>query len=163
MTYRETMTTANPTLTLRQEPPRYGACACCGGRTTSLVGFVFRDGAPYAVYYAAFAENHSEGGVQALVSLGDWSAAGSPERRTAFVLRIAASPAGYRVEPLDAESSPWRDATLVGRLLRRDEAMVDPLLREALQVADELVAQAPEIGAFLGPNARNPAAAVPEA
>jgi len=141
-------------LTLRLEPPRFGACGCCGGKTTSLVRFVLRDGAPYAVYYAAFSENHPAAGVKALVSLGDWSAAGSPERRTAFALHLALSPAGYHVDLLDGEDSLWRTATLVGRLLSRDEALVHPLLGEALQVADEMVAQDPEVRAYLGPRAQ---------
>jgi hypothetical protein len=148
------MATVHPLLTLRLEPPRQGVCGCCGGRTTSLVRFVFRDGAPYAVYYAAFAENHPEDGVRALVSLGDWSAEGSPERRTAFSLCLVLSPAGYHVDLLAGKDSLWRTATLVGRLLSRAEALVHPLVNEALQIADEMVAQDPEVRDYLGPQAQ---------
>ncbi len=156
------MAAIHPLLTLRLEPPRYGACGCCGGKTTSLVRFVFRDGEAYAVYYAAFSDNHPEAGVRAVVSLGDWSAAGTPEHRSAFALCLAPSPAGYHVDLLNGEDSLWRTATLIGRLLSRAEALVHPLVNEALQVADEMVAQDPEVRAFLGPDALS-RAAVPQA
>jgi hypothetical protein len=159
------MATARSPWTLGLEPPRFGACGCCGGRTTNLVRFVYRDGAPYAVYYAAFAENHPEEGIDILVGLGDWSATGSPERRSAFALRLMASPAGSagpRTEVMEGEGSPWRTATLVGRLLSREEALAHPLLAEALQVLEEMVARDPEVRAYLGARA-SVSAAIPEA
>jgi len=156
------MSTVRPRLTLGLEAPRFSVCGCCGGRTTSLVRFVFRDGAPYAVYYAALSENHTAAGVRAVVSRGDWSAEGSPERRSAFALRLSASPAGFHVELVDGEDSPWRTATLIGRLLGRDEALVDPLLPEVLRIANEIAAQDPEVRAFLGLQGPN-ASAIPEA
>ena len=159
------MTAAPSRWTLGLEPPRFGACDCCGGRTTNLVRFVYRDRAPYAVYYALFAESHPEEGVRALLSLGDWSAAGTPERRVAFALRLAAAPAGAagpQIEVVDGEGSPWRAATLVGRLLPRREALAHPLLAEALEVAGVIAERDPDLRAFLGPRAPL-GAAVPEA
>jgi hypothetical protein len=39
-------------LTIEFEKPHQSVCECCGGTTTSLTRFVYRDDDAFAVYYA---------------------------------------------------------------------------------------------------------------
>ena len=136
-------------LSIEVDPPKQTVCPCCGGTTTNLVGFVYRDGDAYAIYYAAFARNHPERALQALVGLGDWSEGVGPERRVAFALRIWSASDQYNVEVLDAPNSMWKDTQLLGRLLTRTEALDHEWKDEVFHIADHMATDDREVRWFL--------------
>ena len=43
--------------------PNKSTCECCGGITTSLTRFVYKDGDAFAIYYVTFSDNHPESAV----------------------------------------------------------------------------------------------------
>src|SRR5216684_6398345 len=107
-------------LTIEFEPPEESdPCECCGGRTTSLTRFVYRDGDAHAIYYARFSNNHSERVVVATISLGEWGEGTTPKQRVAFALKLRCGEKEYQVGLIDAEHSPWREAKIIGRTLNR--------------------------------------------
>jgi hypothetical protein len=116
------------------------ACACCGGTTTSLTRFVYRDDDAFAVYVAAFSTNHPDQAVVVVVSLGEWGDGGTPERRRAFAMRITRSD-HYEVMVTNAAECPWHEAEVLGRVLDREEALADPWLKDAFQVSDLIVVE----------------------
>ncbi|TKB74102.1 MAG: hypothetical protein E8D46_09570 [Nitrospira sp.] len=127
-------------LTIEFEPPRESEpCECCGGRTTALTRFVYRDGDAYAIYYARFSNNHPDRAVLATVSIGEWGENSTPKQRVAFALKLCSADGEYQVGLLDAQDSPWRDARVIGRTLNRDEALKHPLVKEAFRVTDHMV------------------------
>ena len=127
-------------LTIEFEPPQESEpCECCGGRTTALTRFVYRDGDAHSIYYARFSNNHPERVVLATVSIGEWGENSTPEQRVAFALKLNSSDGEYQVGLLDAQDSPWRDARVIGRTLNRDEALKHPLVKEAFHVTDHMV------------------------
>jgi hypothetical protein len=75
---------AKMSLEIKAEPAHKERCDCCGGVTTRLTRFVYRDGDAYAAYFAVFSDNHPGGIVKALVGLGEWGDGASPEGRIAF-------------------------------------------------------------------------------
>jgi hypothetical protein len=137
------------TISIEQDPPRTTRCDCCGGLTTNLMRFVFRDGDAYAVYYAAFSDNHADGIISVLIGLGEWGDEASPDDRTGFALQIRLSNGDYQVMIVDPERSPWTHAALLGRILNRDEALVHPLVQEVFQLTDHIVHHDTEVHQYL--------------
>lgn len=137
-------------LTIQFEPPLESApCECCGGRTTSLTRFVYRDGDAYAIYYAKFSASHPDRVVVATVSLGDWGEEATPEQRVAFAMELRSTASEYHVGLIDGARSPWREAKVIGRTLDREEALAHPLVKEALHVADHMVSDDEQIRSYL--------------
>jgi hypothetical protein len=137
-------------LTFEFEPPsNSGPCECCGGQTTSLTRFVYKDGDAHAVYFARFSDNHAERLVLATVSLGSWGDGTTPDQRVAFALQIRAACSQYEVAVLDADGSPWRDVALIGRTLSRAEALAHPWLPEVFHITDHMVVDDAPLKAYL--------------
>lgn len=138
-------------LTIEYEPAKESEpCPCCGGKTTSLTRFVHRNGDAHAIYYAKFTDNHPERVVVATVSLGEWGEGTTPEQRVAFALELRSDEANFKVSVTDAESSPWREAKIIGRTLNRNEALVHPLIKEAFHITDHMVSEDAPIKEYLG-------------
>jgi hypothetical protein len=143
----------NNMLSFEFEPPKETEpCSCCGGRTTTLTRFIYKDGDAYAVYYVRYSDNHPERTVLATVSLGEWGENATPEQRVAFALRFRSASEQYEVEVLDAARSPWRDAKIIGRTLDRAEALNHPLLPEVFHITDPMVVEGKLPKAYLDGN-----------
>jgi len=124
-------------------------CSCCGGKTTSLTRFVYKDGDAHAIYYARFSDNHPERSVLATVSLGEWGEGANPEQRVAFALQLRSAPSQFEVEVLDSAQSPWREAKVIGHTLDRAEALKHPLLPEVFHITDHMVVEDKPLKAYL--------------
>lgn len=137
-------------LTFEFEPPKQAEpCVCCGGRTTALTRFVYRDGDAYAIYYAQFSVDHPKRVVVATVSLGEWGEDSTPEQRVAFAFEIRANKNEYQVGLIDAKGSPWRESILIGRTLNRSEALTHPLINELFHITDHIVIEDASIHQYL--------------
>jgi hypothetical protein len=136
-------------LTIEFEKPTQSTCECCGGTTTRLTRFVSRDGDAYAVYYATFSDNHPDRSVSMVVSLGEWGEAATPEQRLAFPLVLRAGTENYEVTVVDAETSPWRETTLLGRVLDRAEALAHPWIADVFHITDHVVEEDIVVKRFL--------------
>jgi hypothetical protein len=121
--------------------PKQSVCECCEGKTTRLTRFVYRDENAYAVYYAAFADNHPERVVDVVVSLGEWGEGATPDQRRAFSMKIRSTDTQYDVMVTNADECSWRDAKVIGRILDREEALADPWLKDAFHITDHIVAE----------------------
>jgi hypothetical protein len=100
-------------ITIEFEEPRVAKCECCAGTTTRLTRFVYRDGDAYAVYYAAFSDNHPEQHVSVLVSIGEWADDAPPSRRVAMPIRLWASEGNFNVSVVNRSDSPWQDTEIM--------------------------------------------------
>ena len=128
--------------------PHQDVCECCGGRTTHLTRFVTRDDDAYAVVYLRYAEDHSDEGVKAAISVGPWWDGTSPADRTAFALELRSE--GVMVQ--DAETSPWMGVDILGPMLDREPALQHAELEEVYHITDHLFLEDPELRAHLGLN-----------
>lgn len=133
-------------------PKECEPCSCCGGRTTLLTRFVYKDGDAHAIYYVRFSNNHTERSVLATVSLGEWGEGTSPEQRVAFALQLRSAPTEYEVEVLNSAHSPWREAKVIGRTLDREEALKHPFLPEVFHITDHMVVEDKVLKAYLDGN-----------
>jgi hypothetical protein len=126
-------------LTFEFSEPSSTRCDCCGGVTTSLTRFVYRDGDAYAIYYARFGVTHVPRVVEAVVSIGEWGEDSGPWDRVAFPFRLRAAESEYQVTVVDASESPWEGVELLGRMLDRAEALDHARLAEVFHISDHMV------------------------
>jgi len=137
-------------ITIEFEPPQEAdPCECCGGTTTSLTRFVYKDGNAHAIYYARFSNNHPDRLIKAAISIGEWGEGSSPAQRTAFALELRSGPERHEIMVRDAASSPWCGADLLGPMLDRDAALAHPLIDEVFQITDHAVLEDQPLKAYL--------------
>jgi hypothetical protein len=139
--------------TLEQNEPVASLCACCGGTTTSLTRYVYKDGDARAVYYARFSSNHPDGVVSMLVSIGEWGDGTSSADRVAFAMELRDDGDQFGVGITDASQSPWRDATFIGRILDRQDALKHSLVAEVFEIVDRAVVEDMPLRAFFARSA----------
>jgi hypothetical protein len=125
-------------------------CSCCGIDSSIGHGFVYKNSAPYAVYYAGWSFNHRERGVTMAIAIGRWDEDSTSEDRTAFGLNAYEGENDILFQFLDPESSPWGSTSLLGNMIRRDDALNHPLKPDLLIVAETIVRNHLGIRAFLG-------------
>jgi len=129
--------------------PKKSICECCNKETTSLTRFVYKDNDAFAIYYAAFSENHLEDGVVGIVSLGDWGYDEISPNRVAFAFRLWQDENKHKVTITDANESSWRDVKIIGRKLTREEALNHPWIEDVFHITDHMVIDDSEIKTFL--------------
>lgn len=126
-------------LEIEFEEPTIELCECCGAETTRLTRFVYQDDDAFAVYYAKFTRGHDKKVVYGLIGLGKWGEGAEPEDRLAFPFRIWTNDEYYQVGLVDREESPWSDATYLGRILDREEALTHPWVKDVFHITDHIV------------------------
>lgn len=133
-------------LAIEANEPVRTLCECCGGTTTTLVRYVYKDGSAHAIYYARFSDDHSNTSVDLLVSVGEYGEGTSEEDRVAFAMELRP---GEGVSVTNADESPWRDARVVGRILNRSEGLAHRLVHEAFHIVDHAVLEDGPLRAYL--------------
>lgn len=126
-------------ITIEFEEPRFATCECCGRDIFTLTRFVHKDGDAFAVYYAKFTQGHDDKIVYGLVSLGQWGEGSEPDNRLAFPFRIWTTDTDYEVGLVDAEESPWKDVTYLGRIVDRNEGLNHPWIKDVFHITDHIV------------------------
>ena len=120
------------------DPVEPGICSCCGGTTYRFTRFVYKDGSAHAVYYASFQSNHPERGVKSIVSLGEWGVDGIPDERVAFGLVLKNMDDNYGVIVIDAATTPWSDADILGKKLSREEALAHEWVDDVFHITNHI-------------------------
>jgi hypothetical protein len=137
-------------LTIEFGDPKFSVCECCGGRTTSLTRFVYKDENAHAIYYATFSDTHPAGFVNAVVSLGEWGEGSDASARLAVALQIRVGTKNSEVMVTGPDECPWRDAKIIGRILSREEALNHPWISEVFHISDHIVAEDEPVKRYLG-------------
>jgi hypothetical protein len=125
--------------------PNKSACECCGGMTTSLTRFVYKNGDAFAIYYATFSDNHPESAVIGVISIGDWGSDGISPNRVAFPFRLWQGEENYNVGLMNADESPWNGVELLGKMLDREESLSHPWVKDVFHITDHITDDDTEI------------------
>lgn len=140
----------NADLSLELGPQEVGAvCSCCGTRSTTVHGFVYRDGDAFAIYYAGWSTQHPERGVNLAIATGEWAEDSGPADRVSIGMEARATDAEILFTILDADQSPWGETELFGKMLAREAALGHPALRETLRIAEIVVRDDPRVHSVL--------------
>lgn len=124
-------------------------CSCCGTKSLTGHGFIYKDGIPYAVYYAGWAYGHRELGVTMAIAIGKWDEGSTSEDRTSFGLKAYEGERDILFSFIDPESSPWGQTDMFGNMVARSAALNHHLKEELLAVAETIACGHPGIHHFL--------------
>ena len=116
-------------------------CTDCGVDYRSVIGVVYEDDDPIAIYRAdIFAHFHREPQPRIVLSLavGDWS--DGTDRADRCSVAIEAWPDGNRVQMAisDRDASPWNELEVVSWQLTGGEIQVNPLREAFFRLADHI-------------------------
>jgi hypothetical protein len=121
-----------------------GTCTHCGAPFDSVIGVMYEDDEPIAIYRADIFEHfHREPDPRVVLSIavGDWSdGAGRAERCSAA---IEAWAVGDQVQMAfsDRSGSPWQELEVVSWQLTSHDAQTGPLREAFLRLADHIACQ----------------------
>jgi hypothetical protein len=119
-------------------------CADCGAVYRSVIGVVYEDDDPIAIYRAdIFDHFHRDPDPRVLLSIavGDWSDGTNRADRCAAA--IEAWPEGDRVRMAisDRSASPWDELEVVSWQLKSQDSQASPLREAFFQLADHIACE----------------------
>jgi hypothetical protein len=123
---------------IEQDKIDISKCDCCGGKVTNLTRFVYQDGDAFAIYYVSFTEGHEDKVAYALIGIGEWGEDSTPDQRKAYSLKLWEGTSDWQVTVTDRDESPWKDVKFLGRILNRDEALKDPMIKDVFHISDHI-------------------------
>ncbi len=135
-----------------------GTCTHCGAPFDSVIGVMYEDDDPIAIYRADIFEHfHREAEPRVVLSIavGDWSdGTGRADRCSAA---IEAWAVGDRVQMAfsDRAGSPWQELEVVSWQLSSTEAQAGPLRDAFLRLADHIAYQDRRLRRALAPAGRH--------
>jgi hypothetical protein len=137
-------------LTLEVGPIEDGVvCECCGTRSVTVHGFLYRKGDAFAIYYAGWTPGHPERGATLVVATGEWDEGKGPADRVSIGLRAVASDDEIQFTVLDPAESPWGETALFGRMVSRMDALAHTRLPVTFEIAEMVVRDDPRVKRFL--------------
>ncbi len=124
-------------------------CSCCGQAIESSYGFLYRDGAAFGVYRAAWSYAHIEHGAEIAIDVAESWAKAHRVRRVAFGVRVASGRDDIGITLIDGQDSAWGEDKEGSRMLARVEALRHPLKTQVLDAAARLLHEDPQVRQFL--------------
>lgn len=127
-------------------------CQCCGKESARGHGFVYKNGDPYAVYYAAWSDQHEEKKISLAIAIGEWSDDSTNEDRTCFGVAATEdlSKSMINFGFINPDESPWPGTDLMGVMIDRNSSIQHPLSKEVMEICSEIAYCHPAISDYLG-------------
>ncbi len=114
-------------------------CDCCGKESTTVHGFVYRDGDAYAVYYAGWSDGHPERGITLAIAVGEWSEGATALERVSIGLEAHPAEREILFSVLNPDQSPWGTSELLGDMVQRSRALQLPVLKDVFEIGELIV------------------------
>ena len=128
-------------------------CPHCGKQSKTVWGFISRDGAAHAVYYAGLMTGHDQASVRLTISIGGWGAESEGEEqvkgRNWLLIEARPTSDSYEMMVREPEESFYFDKLILGRPMRRRDALASPLVDEFFAVADFIAFNDPAVKSYL--------------
>jgi hypothetical protein len=128
-------------------------CPDCGKKSMTVWGFVSRNNAAHAVYYAGLMTGHDQVSVRLTISIGGWGAENVDEqnvesRRWIFIEARPTSDS-YEMMVREPDESYYFDRPLLGKPMARAAALASPSVGEFFAVADFVAFNDPAVKSYL--------------
>lgn len=121
------------------------ACECCGQRSTTVHGFVYASGAPFAVYYAGWPICAQKPAIVLAIATGKWSDDSTAADRVSMGFSVKSTSSQITFSVLDPSETPWGETPLFGKMLPRINAIRHASWQCTIQVAEYVVTEDPRI------------------
>jgi hypothetical protein len=131
-----------------------GTCAHCGVAFDSVIGVMYEDDDPIAIYRAdIFDHFHREPEPRVVLSIavGDWSDGTGRADRCSAAIEAWAVGDGVQMAFSDRAGSPWQELEVVSWQLSSTEAQAGPLRDAFLRLADHIAYQDRRLRRALAP------------
>lgn len=125
-------------------------CSHCAGATITVWGYVYKDEAALAAYFARWTENHLERGMQMMVSIGGWSG-DKQTPRVGFGIECHMDDGIPGFTLVDAATLPWhgQEPQVLGTPLNRNDALTHDRKEQVFAILDHLIEDDSRIHTFL--------------
>ena len=129
----------------------FGPCACCGGISRRVWGYVHEGSHTLASYFVGWklGQVPRHGATFDLI-LGKWGEGTGPDDRVAVSLRFRRTEKGPSFMVVDATGRPTAKGGLVAAALERDQVLGSPWEQEAYDVVDAVWLKDERIGEIVG-------------
>jgi hypothetical protein len=130
----------------------HGPCECCGNNSRRVWGFVHTPDATLAAYFVHWTVGRvTDHGANFDLIVGRWGEEATAADRALVALKYRLLENGPAFMVIDAQGRPAADTNLVGRVLRRDEVVGQPVAKQAFAVVDAVLAEDARVAELLGP------------
>lgn len=116
-----------------------GPCECCGNMTQTIWGYIFEDRAPAAVYYARWTKGKPDDDAIIAISIGEWGSHSRPQDRNCVAMRCKLVSGQPQFMIIDAATTPWQSAEVLGVMLSRDQVLSSDISQRAYSMIDCVV------------------------
>jgi hypothetical protein len=120
------------------------ACADCGAAYRSVIGVVYEDEDPLAIYRADIFERfHRDPGPRVVLSIavGDWSEGTGREDRCSAAIEAWPDNMGVQMAVSDRAAAPWGELEVVAWQMSATEAEASPLREAFFRIADHIACE----------------------
>jgi hypothetical protein len=119
-------------------------CADCGAAYRSVIGVIYEDDDPIAIYRADIFDHFhrlAEPRVLLSIAVGDWSDGTNRNDRCAAAIEAWPEDDGVRMAISDRAASPWAELEVVSWQLKGSESDASPLRDAFFQLADHIAVE----------------------
>jgi hypothetical protein len=126
-------------------------CPCCGRRSETVHGFLYRPDGATSVYFAGYTLGHPERHVDMLLSVGGWGEGTTPADRQSIALQAIAKDDGVTFTFPSPETTSCFDNQKRGFLgeMRSPEELSTDDRRHLTGQAEIALAQDPRVASYL--------------
>jgi hypothetical protein len=124
-------------------------CPHCGEESMTVWGWVSKDNAVHAAYFANLMTGHEETSARLTISVGGWGEEDNLAKRSWIFIEARPTGGSYEMMVRDPEESLYMDKQILGKAMTRSEALASPLIDELFAVADQIVNRDPAVKSYL--------------
>jgi hypothetical protein len=124
-------------------------CPHCGEESMTVWGWVLKDNAAHAAYFANLMTGHQEISARLTISIGGWGEEDNLTKRKWVFIEARPIPGSYEMMVREPEESLYNGKAILGKALTRTEALGSPLMQESFAVADHIAHKDPAVKSYL--------------
>jgi hypothetical protein len=135
------------------EDSKSSICHCCGRKSFTGHGFIYKNDDAYAVYYAGWAPGHSLKKVTFAIAIGEWDDDSTVQDRICFGLEAYEDKEEILLRVIEPSDSPWKSTELLGKMIFREEALNNPYIQEVYDITELIIRKHEAIKEYLAVSA----------
>jgi hypothetical protein len=124
-------------------------CPHCGEESMTVWGWVSKDNAAHAAYFANLMTGHLEASVRLTISIGGWGEEENLAKRKWIFIEARPVAGSYEMMVREPEESLYSGKPILGKAMTRSEALASSLVQEFFAVADHIANNDPAVKSYL--------------